>query len=211
MKSLLPILLFLFFACQEKHQTTAPIVHTIATEQTINVNERLKQKAAEASVFCKKENFDAVHCLLMDTKVHSGKNRLFLWDFKKSKVIEEGLVSHGCCGHPWGGTETKTAVQFSNVSESHCSSVGKFALQDRGYSNWGINVNYKLHGLDSTNSHAFKRTIVFHSWEMVGEKETYPEGTPEGWGCPAVSNEFLRKLDPILKKKKKKVLFWIYE
>lgn len=211
MKTFFPILLFLFISCQENAKPIVPKLAKVVEEPSINVEDRLKAKAAEALLFCKKEGFDTLHTILMDAAVHSGKNRLFLWDFKKKRVVEEGLASHGCCGHPWGGTESKTKVQFSNVPESHCSSVGKFALQDRGYSNWGINVNYKMHGLDSSNSNAFKRTIVFHSWEMVVDKEPYPEGTPEGWGCPAVSNEMLRKLDPLLKKKKRKVLFWIYE
>jgi hypothetical protein len=39
----------------------------------------------------------------------------------------------------------------------------------------------------------------------------YPEGTPEGWGCPAVSNLQMRKLDSLLKKEKKPLLMWIYE
>jgi len=65
-----------------------------------------------------------------------------------------------------------------------------------------------LDGKEQTNSNAIKRAIVLHSWEEVPNDEVYPNGTPEGWGCPAVSNESMIKIDSVLQKNKK-VLFWI--
>ena len=67
-----------------------------------------------------------------------------------------------------------------------------------------------MHGLEETNSNALKRVIVLHSWELVTNEETYPEGTPEGWGCPAVSNEAMETIDGYLKGVEKPVLLWIY-
>ena len=52
----------------------------------------------------------------------------------------------------------------------------------------GVKIKYVLHGLDSTNSNALKRYIVFHWWEAVSDDEVYPDGTPEGWGCQTISN-----------------------
>ena len=74
----------------------------------------------------------------------------------------------------------------------------------------GIHVNYRLHGLESTNSNAFSREIVLHSWESVADLETYPKGTPEGWGCPAVSDNTMRTLDSLLQNSGENVLLWIY-
>jgi hypothetical protein len=65
-----------------------------------------------------------------------------------------------------------------------------------------------LQGKEKTNSNAVNRAIVLHSWEVVPNNEVYPEGTPEGWGCPAVSNESMKKIDEILKQNKN-VLMWI--
>jgi len=90
------------------------------------------------------------------------------------------------------------------------SSLGKYRIGKRGYSNWGINVNYKLHGLEASNSNAYKRIIVLHSWKDIPNDEVYPRGCPEGWGCPAVSNDFMRKLDVLLKNSRKSVLMWVY-
>ncbi len=172
---------------------------------------KTKVKSREAFKFCAENNFNTDFCILIDMSVHSGKNRLFVYDFKGDSIRSEGLCSHGCCDKIWGSDQTKEDVIFSNVSESHCSSIGKYKVGDRGYSSWGINVNYKLHGMDKTNSKAYDRLIVLHSWNMVPDNELYPEGTPEGWGCPAVSNSQMRYIDALLKKSDKPVLLWIYK
>ncbi len=168
------------------------------------------QKAMSALEFAQKNGLNTHHCLLIDMGIHSGKKRMFLWDFDSKKAMLSGLVSHGSCHHPWSGTETSDAPEFSNVPESHCSSLGKYRIGKRGYSQWGIHVNYKLHGLEASNNRAYSRIIVLHSWDAVMDDEVFPEGTPEGWGCPAVSNSFMRQLDSILSKSDRPVLLWIY-
>ena len=50
---------------------------------------------------------------------------------------------------------------------------------------------------------------MLHSWEEIPNDEVFPKGTPEGWGCPAVSNEAMREIDKILKQSKKPVLLWV--
>ena len=77
--------------------------------------------------------------------------------------------------------------------------------------NWGIHVNYKLHGLEKTNDNAFKRIIVLHSYEMVSEEEIYPEELINSWGCPMVSNKTMEYLDHEIKQVKQPVLLWIYD
>ncbi len=118
------------------------------------------------------------------------------------------MVSHGCGNNDWGQTYTKENAPIGNEPDSHCSSVGKYVVLKRGISQWGIKVNYLLQGKDKTNSNAINRAIVLNSWEAVPNHEVYPEGTPEGWGCPAVSNKSMVEIDEILKKEKK-ILMWI--
>jgi len=172
---------------------------------------RFRTKAAIAQEYCEKNKMNTDFCLLFDAKLHSGRNRLFIWDFRKDSITGMGLCAHGCCDGPWGEDESKETPVFSNKSGSHCSSLGKYKIGARGYSNWGINVNYKMHGLDVSNSNAYSRIIVLHSWEDVPDDEVYPSGTPEGWGCPALSNSFMRKVDAKLKTAKTPVLLWIFE
>ena len=72
-------------------------------------------------------------------------------------------------------------------------------------------MKYNLHGLDDSNSNALARTIVLHSWEEITDEEVYPDGTAEGWGCPAVSNASMRFLDSCLQKADKPVLLWQFD
>lgn len=171
---------------------------------------RTRQKAAAARTFCKRQKYNTDFCLLADMSLHSGVKRLFIWSFKGDSIAGSFLVGHGCCNLPWGHDYTKDNPGFSNVDGSHCSSLGKYKLGERAYSDWGIHIKYVLHGLESTNSNAQSRYVVLHSWEEVSDDEVYPKGTPEGWGCPIVSINSMRILDEWLKDSPKPVLLWIY-
>lgn len=172
---------------------------------------RLEIKSKEALAFCKKNNYNQDFCILIDMSIHSGLNRFFVYDFKKNITIMTMLVGHGCGNYPWSQDWSKDNPSFSNVDGSHCSSLGKYKIGQRAYSDWGIHIKYVLQGLEKSNSNAEKRFIVFHSWEKVPEKEVYPDGTGEGWGCPTISNNNMKTIDPMLKESKKSVLMWIYK
>ena len=175
------------------------------------VEQTRNNKTSEALTFCKANNMNTDYCVLIDMSIHSGKHRFYIYDFKTKAITDSALVSHGCGAQPWGQDRTKTNPVFSNTDGSHLSSLGKFKIGKRGYSNWGIHVNYKLHGLDNTNNNAFKRIIVLHSWKEVSDKAIHPNGTPEGWGCPAVSNTFMTELDKKLQQAEQPVLMWVYK
>jgi len=180
-------------------------------EDKIDREAVLRKKAKDALAFCKSHNYNTNFCILIDLGMHSGLKRFFVWDFSKKEISHRFLVSHGCGRMPWSWTWSRDNAKLSNEDGSHCSAAGKYKIGKRGYSNWGIKVNYLLYGLEATNSNAYARKIVLHSWQDVGDDELYPEGTPEGWGCPAISNHALKLLDPKLKKSKKSVLLWIYK
>lgn len=170
---------------------------------------KLISKAQEAKKYCKANNLNTDFFILIDLSIHSGINRFFVYDFNKNEFTHKYLVSHGCGNSSWGVDFTRKKAKFSNVNGSHLSSLGKYSIGERGYSNWGVKVKYLMHGLESSNSNALKRAIVFHSWDMVPGFEVYPRGTPEGWGCPAIANQAFREVDKKLKNADKKVLMWI--
>lgn len=161
----------------------------------------------EAQQYCEENNLNQQLFFLIDLGIHSGLKRFFIYDLKDKKLLNSFLVSHGCGKSVWGAAYTKDNVEVSNQVDSHCSSIGKYIILNRGVSQWGIKINYLLEGKEETNSNALKRAIVLHSWEEVPDEEVYPHGTPEGWGCPAVSNDSMIKIDSILQKNKK-VLLW---
>ena len=171
----------------------------------------IENKGLEAFNYAYANDMNTDFCVLIDMDIHSGKKRMVVWDMQKKEVVKQGLVSHGCGESSWGMDDSKSDPVFSNVPDSHLSSLGKYAIGDRAWSNWGINIKYWLKGLESTNSNAVDRVIVLHGWESVSDAETFPNGTPEGWGCPAVSNKMMNYLDSKLRYVEKPVLFWIYD
>lgn len=185
------------------------IIKAVSFSESSNPKPGILPKINEAVSFVNKKKMNKEMAILINYHLHSGLKRGYIVDLKLKKAIDSFMVSHGCGSNSWGQDFSKTSPQFSNEPESHCSSLGKYKIGERGYSNWGINVKYLMHGLEKTNSNALKRTIVLHGWGDVPENEVHPGGTIEGWGCPAVSNSCMTKLDSLLKKQKN-VLLWTY-
>lgn len=169
--------------------------------------ERIKSKADSAYIYCQKKGFNTEYCYLVDFSIHSGKHRFFIWNFKGDSIKMASLCAHG-----YGQRSTTAKPVFSNTEGSYSSSLGRYKTGARAYSNWGINVHYKLHGLDKTNDNAFKRWVVLHAHTPVSDHEIFPEHLPLGYsqGCPVISNNVMREIDTMLKKTKKPVLLWIY-
>lgn len=198
----LVMLAFIGLSCKHRLETeTRPTVKNLL----------LKEKGDEAKLFCQAKNMNTSFCFLLDLSMHSGLSRFFVWNMENDSIQSAFPVSHGCCNNIWSFTMSKEGAKFSDVEGSHCSSLGKYKLGERGYSSWGIHIKYLMHGLDENNINALKRQIVFHSWEKVPDEAVYPEGTPEGWGCPAISNANMQKMDALLKTTNKPTLMWIFD
>lgn len=183
---------------------------SIETQKNPTDKQDTTLKALEAKQFCIKHHLDTTFCILIDMSIHSGKYRFFTWDFNTNCSIDQSLCSHGSCANidlPKG----KTLPYFTNQPNSYCSSIGKYKIGNRGVSSFGINVNYKLHGLESSNDNAFDRIIVLHSFDGLSESEIHPQKAMTSWGCPAVSNEMMKRIDKKLQKTKLPVLLWIYK
>lgn len=186
-----------------------PFVEAVEKKPEADLS-RIKIKAEEALKFCTSGKFNTDFCILIDMSLHSGVKRFFVWDFKTNSIAKQYLVGHGCGTNSWSKDDSRSNPEFSNEDGSHLSSLGKYKLGERGYSDWGINIKYLMHGLEETNSNALKRVIVFHSWEKMSDDEVFPKGSPEGWGCPTVSNNAMKEIDPMIRGSRKPVLMWIY-
>lgn len=208
--------LIFLLSCNKKQENQANIVK-IEERKEVSLNEKSRSEIKapdyshyfqEAKQYCKNNNLNQDKFFLIDLGLHSGLKRFFVYDFQQKKILKSYIVSHGCGNNQWGKTSSKENASVSNEFDSHSSSLGKYAIAGRGVSQWGIKVNYLLRGKEKTNSNAKNRAIVLHSWEAIPNDEVYPEGTPEGWGCPAVSNDSMKEIDEILKQNKN-VLMWI--
>ncbi|MDR2840998.1 MAG: murein L,D-transpeptidase catalytic domain family protein [Paludibacter sp.] len=186
------------------------LVGTLSVRSQTNDSVKWSEKTSEALSFCRKNGFNTDFCILIDMKIHSGKYRMFVWNFVNQEIEHKALCAHGC----GKGNNRSTGAQpvFSNTPETLLSSLGKYKIGIRSYSQYGINVHYKMHGLETTNNNAFKRLIVLHSHNPVPENEIYPSHLPMGWsfGCPVTDNATMTLLDKKLRASKKSVLIWIY-
>lgn len=206
------VLLFIVSCGGEaKNKVDTTVIKSIAKNKPEIDRSKTRMKSEEALKFCKSKGFNTDFCILIDMSLHSGVKRFIVWDFKTDSISQTYLVGHGCGSNSWSRDESKDALEFSNEDGSHHSSLGKYKLEGRGYSDWGINVKYLMHGLEETNSNALKRFIVFHSWNLMSDKEIYPNGSPEGWGCPTISNNAMREIDPMIQNSQKPILMWIYK
>ncbi len=187
------------------------LISCISTSENEAPPKDYTSKHAEALAFCKKEKFNEDYYFLIDMSVHSGKNRFYVYDFKQKKVTGSNIVTHGSCDVHEDNDDKYDKAKFSNRDGSHCTTLGKYKIGKRDYSSWGINVKYWLHGLEKSNNNAVARVVVLHSWDAVADTEIYPDHSPLSWGCPAVSDNFMKKLDEKLQKAEKPVLLWIIE
>jgi hypothetical protein len=171
---------------------------------------QIDERAKEALAFCEANGYSTDFCILIDMKIHSGKHRMFVYDFKKMEVERAALVTHGS----GKGDKRSTGDEplFSNEKGSLLTSLGKYRIGVRDYSQWGINVHYKLHGLEAGNSNAFERIVVLHSYTPVPSFEIYPVHLPLGWsqGCPVTDDNTMAWLDAKLQNTEKPVLLWIF-
>src|SRR5687768_3441147 len=58
--------------------------------------DKMKEKAAEAEAFCRKKQYSTDFCLLADMNIHSGYERMVVWNFITDTVERSLLVGHGC-------------------------------------------------------------------------------------------------------------------
>ncbi|HVM88857.1 MAG TPA: murein L,D-transpeptidase catalytic domain family protein [Puia sp.] len=164
---------------------------------------KIRNKAEQIKEFAQEKNYSQTIIFLIDMSLPSGKNRFFIYDCKKDSVIATALVAHGS-----GNYGFSLNAKFSNACESGYSSLGKYKIGKKYHGSFGI--AYKLYGLDSSNSNAFKRNIVLHAYDCVPRNETYPYPICNSRGCPMVSPDFMKEIQQIIDTDKKPVVLWVF-
>jgi len=180
----------------------------IKTQKTAQRTADYKKYAEEALLYCKKNKISTDFFVLIDFSIHSGKKRMFIWDFKKGKITDSFLVSHGCGSQPTARDYSKEKPAFSNQPNSHSSSLGKYWIGTKKVPSPSFGEKYLLYGKETTNNNALKRDIVIHPWSIIPDEEPYPSGVPESWGCPAVSPDVFKVLDEKFQSVGKNILLW---
>lgn len=180
-------------------------VHKTATvRESSRLKQTLKEQAGIIVPFVKKNNYNTGLCFLINMNIASGSNRFFVYDLKNDSVTDAGLVTHGRCNRNW-----LSGRKYDNKIGCGCTSLGKYRIGKSYMGRFGL--AYKLHGLDSTNSNAFKRYVVLHSHDCVPDEQVDPYPICQSDGCPTVSPAFLKKLASIIDASPKPILLCIVD
>lgn len=151
----------------------------------------------------KKPNYNSEIVFLVDMKIASGRNRFFIYDLNKDKIIDQGLVAHGVGSE----TETENQLKFSNINNSLATSLGKYSIGESYTGQFG--KAYKLYGLDKSNSNVYSRNIVLHKFsKMPYEEQINP--VCNSYGCPMVNEIYFRRIEKVIDTREKDILLDIY-
>src|SRR5688572_11393139 len=177
---------------------------TVPIKKPFNEGFVIKNRVNQVKFYIRENGFSGNYCFLIDMNIPSGRKRFFVYDLINNTVIFSGLVSHGNCNQ-----NSLTEAKFSNIPSTGCSSIGKYKV---GFSYQGsYGKAYKLHGLEHTNSNAFRRAVVLHGFGCVPDEEIYPASICNTQGCAGVSFNFLKKISTFIDQSKKPILLWIYK
>lgn len=176
--------------------------HRIHTKD-VNEKARLTSFANSLKPYLTAHQYCRDYCFLIDMKIHSGKNRFFVYSLKGDSVLEAGTVTHGS-----GSLTATDSLRFSNIVRSNASSLGKYKIGNEYSGRFG--PAFKLYGLEATNSNAFARSVVLHAHPLVPQREVWPEKICTSWGCPTVSPEYFVILKKYIDEADKPVVLWIF-
>jgi len=200
---LLTLFLFISLSLHARSADRDSTLNTIDAKYNASLN-RLKEQGRSLAQYAKEHNYNCNYCFLIDMSLPSGKKRMFVYNLKKDSIEYATLVANGAGSYREGREE----LEFSNTINSGMTSLGKYSIGNSYYGNFGL--SYKLHGLDSTNSNAYTRTIVLHSFSQMADIEIYPRQCALSAGCPMVSPSSFAMLNQYIKGSTKPVLLWIY-
>ena len=166
----------------------------------------IEKRAEKALAFAKRHNMNEHYALFVDYGKPSGKPRLFVWDYRKGKIVASTYVMHG----PGGGSTDKKA-KFSNRPGSKCSTLGRFLVtKDHGNRQ---KRSFRLKGMDIDNQSAYARGIMIHGARWVDRycwKEYIPLNSKCCQGCVTVSSRGMNYLWSLINHEKKPLLLWNY-
>jgi hypothetical protein len=132
---------------------------------------------------------------VVDFNKPSREKRMWIVDLLTKHLLINTWVAHG------QGSGNDMANNFSNIDDSHKSSLGFFIADDVYFGKHGRSL--RLDGMDEGfNDAARAREIVVHAAGYVGESTIAQLGRlGRSWGCPAVSPQVSNQVIDAIKGK----------
>lgn len=155
----------------------------------LNSEKEFKVRADERLVT--KEIANKNYAVIIDFTKPSSSRRLYLLNLNTG-AVEKYYVAHGV------NSGDDDAEKFSNIPDSRKSSLGLYLTGGSYVGKHGESLY--LYGLEKSNDRAFERAIVMHGASYVSMDFLDKYGRMgRSWGCPAVSQQIIKKLIPLLK------------
>lgn len=125
---------------------------------------------------------------VIDYSRPSTEERLWVFDYASKELLYRELVAHG------QGSGDNFARSFSNLAETHQSSLGLFVTSDTYTGRNGYSL--RLDGLEpGFNDRARERAIVMHGAPYVSGELAKAQGRlGRSWGCPALREAVARRI-----------------
>ena len=131
---------------------------------------------------------------IADFSKPSDQQRFYIIDLTTKEIVLQTWVAHG------KNSGDNFVTQFSNKMSSHMSSKG-FFLIDETFESPKHGTSFALNGLEKgINDKAREREIIMHGANYVSEEFIEENGRcGRSYGCPALSNEDMKKAIQLLK------------
>ena len=126
---------------------------------------------------------------VIDYSLYSAEERFWIWDMAAEDLLWKLHVTHGEASAK--ATDPGWAVRFSNVPESHKSSLGMFLTAEDYYGMWDHSLRYD--GLESGyNDNVRSRAIVLHGadWARADMVDDYGM-VGLSWGCTTIDDRII--------------------
>ncbi len=132
---------------------------------------------------------------VIDFSKSSTSKRMWIIDLKNKSLLLNTYVAHG------RGSGDDMATKFSNIAESHQSSLGFYVTNETYVGKHGLSL--RLDGYDKDINHmARNRAIVIHGASYVSENFITKHGRlGRSHGCPAVPEELNATVIELIKNK----------
>ena len=178
-------------------------------------NEKFNNKINETLNFCKSNNYNTELCIFVNFGEKSSTKRLRVVNLNTKETLYSCKVAHGNTSFD---RSEATINDFSNEEGSHKSSLGKYKIGKERYIRSidklidceGLKVPcFELHGLDKSNSNAFKRGILIHPMP-ISELPVPIIGNTWSRGCFSVPIKSYKILSNYINSSKSPILLYAF-
>ena len=130
---------------------------------------------------------------VIDYSLPSWKQRLWVFDLKREKLLYNTYVAHG------KNSGSDVPSHFSNRFSSKATSLGTFVTKGTYFGSKGYSLN--LQGLEKGfNDNAYERRVVIHgAWYVEPDFIKRAGRAGRSWGCPSIAKSIAKPVINLLK------------